>query len=526
MITLMNKQEIILSIVRDGLSQWEVYRRTGVDRKTIRKYIREYEAKKANLATSGVDDPALIEDLVSPPKYKARNSVKRKLTDKIIEEINKYLKENEEKRSTGRSKQQKKKIDIFECLSEKGYDISYSTVCNYIRKVEQETKEAFIRQEYSYGESAEFDWGYVTLNIKGKSKMYQMGALANAMGNHRFAYLYHNQKMESFLDIHVRFFKEMQGVHRTLVYDNMKTAVKSFITKNEKEPTEDLLKLSLYYGFRYRFCNIAKGNEKGKVERSVEYIRRKVFSKRDAFDSLEEANEYLKKELVKLNAKPIKANGGKSPKEVLDEERKYLLPLMPDYDAARTAELRVNKYATISIDENKYSVPDHLVGKFVFAKIYPDKVHIYHEQQKVAEHIRSYGNFTWTLNIEHYINTIKKKPGSLHSSAAIRQMDSKLQKIYHNHYTENPRDFIELLEIIGEKGLDPTLKIIERLERISVTSVSTEKVKLLINRQEEPQTKITEGTTDTVEKSKFILNHYGNLLNKSDVAFQKEATII
>lgn len=242
MITLMNKQEIILSIVRDGLSQREVHRRTGVDRKTIRKYIREYEAKKAKLATNGAEDPALIEDLVSPSKYKTRNSIKRKLTNETIEEINKYLKENEEKSRTGKSKQQKKKIDIFECLSEKGYEISYSTVCNYIRKIEQETKEA------------------------------------------------------------------------------------------------DLLKLSLYYGFKYRFCNIAKGNEKGKVERSVEYIRRKVFSKRDTFDSLEEANEYLEKELAKLNSKPINSNDGKSPKEVLDEERKHLLPLMPDYDAARTKE--------------------------------------------------------------------------------------------------------------------------------------------------------------------------------------------
>ncbi|QNO15348.1 IS21 family transposase [Alkalicella caledoniensis] len=526
MITLMNKQEIILSNLRDGVSQWEIHRRTGIDRKTIRKYIREYEAKKAELVGNEIEDTTLIEDLVSPPKYKARKPVKRKLTDEIIGEINNYLKENEEKQNTGRRKQQKKKIDIFECLSEKGYDISYSTVCSYIRKVEKESKEAYIRQEYSYGDSTEFDWGYVKLIIGGKPKTFQMGAFANAMGNHRYAHLYHNQKMESFLDVHVRFFKKMNGVHRTVVYDNMKVAVKSFAAKNEKEPTDDLLKLSLYYGFRYRFCNIAKGNEKGRVERSVEYIRRKAFSKRDTFDSLEEANEYLEKELDKLNSKPTKANGGKSPREVLEEEQKHLLSLMPDYDTARTAEYRVSKYSTISIDENKYSVPDHLVGKFVFVKIYPHQIQIYYDQQKIAEHKRSYGNFTWTLNIEHYVNTIKKKPGSLHSSAAIRQMDTKLQKIYHNYYTENPREFIELLEIIGEKGLYPTLKIIERLERISITSVSTEKIKLLINREEEPQTKIIERTTDIIANSKFILNHYGKLLGNNQAAFQKEATII
>ena len=50
------------------------------------------------------------------------------------------------------------------------------------------------------------------------------------------------------------------GVYRTMVYHNMKVAVKKFVSRSEKEPTDDLLKLSLYYGFRYRFCNTRSGN--------------------------------------------------------------------------------------------------------------------------------------------------------------------------------------------------------------------------------------------------------------------------
>jgi len=54
-----------------------------------------------------------------------------------------------------------------------------------------------------------------------------------------------------------------------MVYDNMKVAVKRFVG-TEKEPIEGLLQLSIYYGFRYRFCNVRSGNEEGHVERSVE----------------------------------------------------------------------------------------------------------------------------------------------------------------------------------------------------------------------------------------------------------------
>jgi len=63
----------------------------------------------------------------------------------------------------------------------------------------------------------------------------------------------------------------------------------------------------------------------------------------------------------------------------LNEEKPYLIILMPSYDIARTSELRVNKYSVISIDENKYSIPDNLVGKFVFVKIYPNIIFIYHK---------------------------------------------------------------------------------------------------------------------------------------------------
>ncbi|MGO1712323.1 MAG: helix-turn-helix domain-containing protein, partial [Senegalia sp. (in: firmicutes)] len=93
MINLMNKQEIILSHFREGKSQWDIHRETGISRKTIRKYIKEYEKKKRELLKSDEKNKELIEDLVSPPKYDISNRVKRKLTDEIIERIDYFMKE-------------------------------------------------------------------------------------------------------------------------------------------------------------------------------------------------------------------------------------------------------------------------------------------------------------------------------------------------------------------------------------------------------------------------------------------------
>lgn len=192
----------------------------------------------------------------------------------------------------------KNKIKIFPKLSEVIKEDGKILLKN---EIERTKREAFIKQHYSWGDSAEFDWGEVKLVICGKLKAVQMGAFTPAKSNYRYADLYYTKKMENFLHLHGEFFDHVEGVYREIVYDNLRTAVAKFVGRSHKKPTDDLLKISTYYSFNFRFCNIGKGNEKGHVEKSIEYIRRRIFSKRDRFSCLDEARKYLRQELVKLN---------------------------------------------------------------------------------------------------------------------------------------------------------------------------------------------------------------------------------
>lgn len=530
MITLKQKADIILSHIREGKSFSQIERETGINRKTVSSYIREYETRKEELLNkkdSCEELELIIEELVSAPKYDTSKRKSRKVTDEILERIDVFLKENEEKRNTGRSKQQMKKIDIYEKLIDEGFEISYPTIVREVRKKERKRKEAYIKQDYIYGEVCEFDWGEVKLFLDGKLKKIQMSVFTSAAGNYRNAHLYHSQKMECFIDAHVEFFDEIQGSYRTMVYDNLRTAVKRFVGRTEKEATEDLIKLSLYYGFKYRFCNTARGNEKGHVERSVEYIRRKVFSRRDTFESLEEANEYLQQELKRLNSRPQKLHQGQTAFDIFDKERKYLIPAMPKYDAARTATLRVDNYSTIIIDECRYSVPDDLVGEYVFAKIYPAKVVAYYNNEKIAVHTKKHGVHEWSMNLEHYLNTIKKKPGALANSLALKQAHQRLQQIYKQYYIRREKDFIELLELIGEKSLEEVEQALSKLEKISPISINTEKIKTLCNRSEKDKVLSKSSSQDEiVKKANEILQAYGALLKQDDMDFDQEVPII
>lgn len=523
----MNKQEVLLMYLRDGKSQRQIARETGIDRKTISKYIKEYENKKKELeqATNSVHIGELIQELVEAPKYKARSRTKRVMTEEIEQRIVDHLHENEAKIRKGLRKQLKKPIDIFNALYSEGVEISYSTVLRTIRILEKKKKEAFIKGSYIPGDVCEFDWGEVKVEINGKWQKLQMAVFTSAFGNYRMAYLFTKQKMECFQEAHALFFKAAGGVYKTMVYDNMRVAVKSFVG-TEKVPTDGLLKLSLYYGFHFRFCNIRSGNEKGHVERSVEVVRRKAFAFRDSFENIEEANRYLNKICEDLNRKPQPSQQNQTAEERLKQERENFLTLPLPFDAARIQNVRVDKYSTVVIDQNHYSVPDHLVGEIVKVKIYSNHILCFQKEEKIAEHIRKTGCHEWSLQLEHFTDTLNKKPGALAGSAALQQADKKIKKIYTTYYSNSPKEFIELIQFLEEESnLNEIEQSIEELRKIHPSHVTTDKIKILCAKNRmKASTSIFESkeTKDITDQAKAHLKMYDELFKTEEVG-KKEA---
>lgn len=446
------------------------------------------------------------------PKYDTSNRRPYKVSGEVIDLIDECIKLNGEKRITGRSKQIMLKKDIYQYVKEKGYSLSYSTVKRLIDIQEKRHYEAFIRQEYQPGEVCEFDWGTVKLNINNTGyDSYQMAVFTPAFDNYRYALLFKSQDTAAFQEAHAEFFTHCKGSYKTMVYDNMRVAVRKFVGFTEKEPTDGLLQLSIYYGFKFRFCNIARGNEKGHVERSVEYVRRKVFSKpgKDCFDSLEDANRYLIQECLRINSEKI--SDGTVPLEGFREEQKYLIPEMPKFESCIYSENRVDKYATVTVRQNHYSVPDIYVGKIVSIKLYSSKLIIYHENTQIAIHKRMFGMNDWNVDIYHYLRTLKRKPGALSQSTALLQADTKLKKIYESYYTKEPKMFLEVLDVIKEKGIEEVEKSLKRLTVMSPFDLSADKIKLICAKTEEEKNLIKPGTDSVSEKSKQVLLLYDNL---------------
>lgn len=477
MISMSQKHEILRKYIYDGESIRSISREMGMSRNTIRNYIREYESNKEKVLLNQKEEAKnkLIKLMSEEPKYDTSKRKKRVLTEEIKEKIQFFLERNE-----GRPRKQRMNSqDIYESLTSEGIKISYGTVNNEVKRQTKKSKEAFIKQIYKPGEVCEFDWGEVELTINEKTKKYKLAVFTSAINNYRFGYVYPKEATEFFLDAHVKFFEKVGGVYKTLVYDNMRVAVAKFVGNTEKEATISLQSISKYYGFDYRFCNVRRGNEKGHVEKSVDVVR-KAFKHKIEFESLSEANKYLLEMTDKDNDK-IKKGTEKSATEMLKEELPHLLPIMPSYDVGVPKDLRADKYSTILVENNRYSVPDSLVKEFVLAKIYPEYIKIFKNNQVVAIHKRNFGSYVWSMEIMHYKKTLTRKPGALSGSLAFEQLENKLKNIYRVHFTESPRDFIKLLDEVVEHSLEKVLKSIEKLTTQKI-KVDLSTIKLMLQR--------------------------------------------
>ena len=474
------KQEIIIRSYREGKSHRQISRELQINRKTIKKYIEDYENLQAG---SPPGETALSAYLWSPPLFRIGTRSKVRLTQEVQSFINAQLEANGKKIGQGMRKQILKNIDILQLLHEQGFGVGYTTVCNYIREKLGKSatpQEAFIRQQYQPGSTCEFDWGEIKLNIAGHLLRFQLAVFTSAYSNYRYAMIYKRQDTLAFMESHVSFFEHIGGIYHQMVYDNMRVAVAKFVGKHEKEPTRALLQLRGHYQFVHRFCNAYSGNEKGHVERSVEYIRRKAFGFKSDFASFEEAQQYLETIISKVNQAKQQLTG-RTAMEMFADEKGLLWQCTGPLACSDSEQLRVDKYATVSYCTNRYSVSEKLVGCFVDVKIFSNTVEAYFENKPVGSHQRDYGKHQWVIDIEHYLDTLRQKPGALNRSVALT-CRPYLKQLYQQFYTHAPRDFIDLLHYcrqhkISEENLEAT---VSRLVGLCAQSVTTEKLTALL----------------------------------------------
>ena len=141
-----------------------------------------------------------------------------------------------------------------------------------------------------------------------------------------FVRAYVSEKLECFLDGHVRAFRYFGGVPQSCAYDNLKTAVTWVGIGKERKLNPRFIEMRCHYVFNSRFCNVASGNEKGRAENLVKLAQSNFLAGVPSFGSMDDVNSHLEKCCIE-DLERTAPNSTKTRGELFDKEQKALLEI-------------------------------------------------------------------------------------------------------------------------------------------------------------------------------------------------------
>jgi transposase len=251
--------------------------------------------------------------------------------------------------------------------------------------------EAYLRLRTLPGEQAQIDWGHFGYLEIGRARRPLMAfVMVLSYSRQIFLHFFLDARMENFLRGHAAAFEAWRGVPRVLLYDNLKSAVLERRGDAIRfHPT--LIGFAGHYRYDPRPVAVARGNEKGRVERAIRYVRDSFFAARD-FNDVDDLNAQAEAWCNGLAAdRRCPEDPGHSVREVFAEEAPRLLPL-PDNPAPllESVAVTVGKTPYVRFDLNDYTVPHTHVRRVLTVLADPHEVRVVDGGTVLACHPRSY----------------------------------------------------------------------------------------------------------------------------------------
>ncbi len=279
---------------------------------------------------------------------------------------------------------------IFQRLREAGYPGGLTVVNMYVRQIRPPKRKAFLKLTFAPAECAQVDWGeYGSIAVGSTRRRLSFFVMVHCYSRQMYVEFTVSQSMEHFLGCHERAFAVL-GVPTKIMVDNLKSAVLRRLTGTAPVFNPRYLDYARHHAFDIAPCNVAAGNEKGRVESGVGYVK-KNFLNGTEFTDFSAVNPAAQAWLNEISNVRIHGETHRRPVDLFAEERGLLRAANPNpYDLARVLTLRASSQFRISLDTNRYSVPAEFANQPVTVKAYPERVCIYHRERLIARHVRSF----------------------------------------------------------------------------------------------------------------------------------------
>lgn len=468
----------IIKLRNAGKTQDEIAQKLGVNRRTIIRYLQEGKIPKYCRTRPTKIDP--MRD-----HYETAKNLLEDNPDLTIEELYLHLAGN-------------------------GYKGSVRTVRRKTCKlrVQLKRREVYFQRTKIPGEVMEGDFTKLFLEIGGIKREVKLWVSVLNYSNAIFATPFYYETFDCFCEGSINAFEEFKGIPRRYRLDNLSPAVSKILQGRDRVVTKRYAQFQDHYSFYQDFCNPSRGNEKGTVESNNKHFKRKLLNriniKKIKFKDIDSLKYFIWEFCRELNNRV-------EVKEKFNEEN--LLPLPPErFDNYQLEVVSVNKYSLFSIGQarNMYSAPSEYVGLRLEARIYPERLDLFYQGEKVASHKRIYLNRgIASINIEHIIGALCKKPGAL------------IEWKYREILFERPvwKNFYEKLKTSSKRDSDKTyLLCLNMIRQYNIENV-TAAMELVLDHNLEANYKtlkqILENTEDKILKLQPIninLKKYDNLI--------------
>jgi len=399
----------------DGWSVRRISRQLRLARQTVRKALSDTE----------------------PPRYQRGHAPPRPVVGPFEPIIKRWLAEDRE----APPKQRHTAKRVYDRLvAEHGFTGHEVTVRRTVARLRPKTPEVFVPLAVGWGQQAQVDWGQAVVHIAGQPIVGHLFCLRMRTSQVPFVWAAPTEKLEAFLEGHVRAFAWLGGAPATCLYDNPKTAVVRILAGPNRQEHEVFSSLRAHYLFESVFCRPAEGHEKGAVENLVGYARRNALVPIPEVASWNELNAHLlawcEQERRRLADRWV-------------SEAAALRPLPPvGFRPALTRLAPVSLSSLVGVDQNRYSVPGRYVGRTLLVRVFTERIEAWDGDTLVAEHARCYGRGQTVMKIEHYLPTIARKPRAATHAAVVEQMPAiygQVRARLCGAHIEGYRDFAAML---------------------------------------------------------------------------------
>jgi hypothetical protein len=296
---------------------------------------------------------------------------------------------------------------------------------------------------------------------------------------------------ESFQEGHVRAFEFFGGVPTRISYDNSKVAVGKIVGSREREVTKEFLRLKSHYLYEDHFCLVRRPNEKGHVERLLDFARRSFLVPVPQVESLEALNEQLLISCEKDLDRTLRGNPGPKQELLQEEQQQFFRPIpVEQFEAKRLQTVHANSLSLIRIDRNSYSVPTEFAHRSLTVIASVDEVRIVCADQQIATHPRCWEKEQFFFDPLHYLGLLERKPGGFDHAKPFADWELPVCfGILRRRMESEPtglgtREFIKVLRLLERHSLPALTSAVQHTLEMGASSADA--VRLILEYQQEP----------------------------------------